>query len=395
MTTLDKALQQFEATEANLAKLENLWEQIEKLLPNEPAFGSPPKYDELCLAFRRIIPSLPAIDGFRVTDMLFDFDEAGQMLLDAAEIGEISAQVSIHKALEEQGRALREYRFKLQAKRRELARGRVNSLIDEIDIVLSELSSDIKGREINSVITGTGWERLKDGIEEIDTLFGSGSRPNRWNDLQRHMHFGMVGDLSDIIKLDWPAVKNSITSHLYGQDDPVPVSVDDLNEIIAASPTGPATTKLNWDTLTDEDFERLIYLLISETSGYENPQWLQKTHAPDRGRDLSVDRVVVDPLAGVRRYRTIIQCKHWLSRSIGQGDVADSRSQMELWQPPRIDNLVIATTGRFTADAISLVEQHNLSDRALNIEMWPDSHIERLLAMRPHLIGQFRLRRGI
>lgn len=395
MTTLDTALQQFEATEANLSKLENLWDQIEQLLPNGPAFGSPPEYEELCLAFRRVLPGLPAIDGFSVTDKLFDFDEAGQMHLDAAEVGEIEFTVSVHNALEEQGRELREYRFKLQAKRRELVRGRLISLIDEIDSVHSELGSVVVVQEISTPVNGLVWEKLRDGIKEIDTLLGAGSRPKKWNDLQRHLQTEMAGDHSDILKLDWPAVKKSITSLMYGQDDPIPVAADDLSEIIAASPTGAVTTKLYWDKLTDEDFERLIYLLISETPGYENPQWLQKTHAPDRGRDLSVVRVETDPLGGIHRYRTIIQCKHWLSRSIGQGDVADARSQMELWQPPRVDTLVIATTGRFTADAISLVEQHNQSDRALNIAMWPDSHLEQLLAKRPHLIGQFRLRRGL
>jgi hypothetical protein len=144
--------------------------------------------------------------------------------------------------------------------------------------------------------------------------------------------------------------------------------------------------------LTDEDFERLIFTLVSETEGYENPQWLQHTNAPDRGRDISVFRIESDPLEGVRRRRVIIQCRNWQSRSVGAGDVSDLRSQMELWQPPRVDDLIIATTGRFTADAIALVEQHNQSDRALHISMWPDSHLERLLAARPHLIAQFRLR---
>jgi hypothetical protein len=65
---------------------------------------------------------------------------------------------------------------------------------------------------------------------------------------------------------------------------------------------------------------------------------------------------------------------------------------MELWQPPRVDGLYIATSGRFTADAISLIERHNQEDRALHISMWPDSHLEMLLAARPHLIAQFRLR---
>jgi hypothetical protein len=112
-----------------------------------------------------------------------------------------------------------------------------------------------------------------------------------------------------------------------------------------------------------------------------------------KGRDLSVTYVESDPLAGVRRYRVIIQCKHWLSKSVSATDISATRDQMELWQPPRVDRLIFATSGRFTADAISLVEKHNQSDRALAICMWPDSHLERLLAGRPHLIGQFMLKR--
>jgi Restriction endonuclease len=166
-----------------------------------------------------------------------------------------------------------------------------------------------------------------------------------------------------------------------------------LGALVAARPQGTVTTKLDWSVLSDEDFERLIFLLIADTPGYENPQWLQHTHAPDRGRDLSVTKVENDPLAGVRRYRIIIQCKHWLSKSVSPADVNAARGQMELWQPPRVDQLVIATTGRFTADAISLVEQHNQADRALHISMWAETHLERLLAARPHLIGDFRLKR--
>jgi hypothetical protein len=81
MTTLAAALQQFEATEANLSKIEKLWVQISELIPRGSAFGSPPEYDELCLAFREILPGLPAIDSTRVEDRLFDYDEIGQMRL--------------------------------------------------------------------------------------------------------------------------------------------------------------------------------------------------------------------------------------------------------------------------------------------------------------------------
>lgn len=393
MMTLDAALRQFEATEANLEKLDKLWEQIEHHLPRGPAFGSPPEYDELCLALRRILPALPAIDGFRVEDRLLDYDTVGQMRLDALELGEFDAQISVENAIIEQGRQLQAYRFRLRAKRRELVRGRILTLIDEVDELLRRLGPAAEGKPPNDSVSGSDWSRLKELIDEIDALLGSSKRPPRWSDLQRHLHFGMVCDLLDIQKFDWPAVKEALRPDLYGQHDPVPVDVADLGDIVAARPQGPVATQLDWSTLSDEDFERLIFLLIADTPGYENPEWLQHTHAPDRGRDLSVIKVDSDALMGVRRNRIIIQCKHWLSKSVSVADVTSVRGQMELWQPPRVDDLVIATTGRFTADAVALVERYNQADHALHITLWPDSHLERLLAARPHLIGQFSLRR--
>ena len=65
---------------------------------------------------------------------------------------------------------------------------------------------------------------------------------------------------------------------------------------------------------------------------------------------------------------------------------------MTLWEPPRVDVLVIATTGRFSSNAVSMIEKHNNADRALRIEMWPESHLERLLAQRPSVIADFGLR---
>lgn len=392
MSTLQQALQQFEATEANIEKLEKLWGKIYAFLPSGPAFGAPPEYDQLCIAFRHILSALPAIAGFRVQDRLYEFDEIGRMHLDALEVGEIEAQVSVNNALEEQGKSLREYRFRLSSKRRELVRERILRLIEEVGEILPSLVHSMKSVGTSEPMTGPSWLRLKEAVEEIASLRGSDAKPYRWNDLLRHLNFGQVGDLRDIHGLDWPEVKNALLSEIYGEDDPVPVDVADLADVVAARPQGSVTSKLNWAALTDEDFERLMFTLISDTPGYENPQWLQHTHAADRGRDLSVTRVDNDVLGGTRRYRIIIQCKHWLSKSVALPDVSNVRSQMELWHPPRVDGLVIATTGRFTADAIDFIERHNQADRALHIGMWPDSHLERLLAPRPHLIGAFRLR---
>lgn len=161
---------------------------------------------------------------------------------------------------------------------------------------------------------------------------------------------------------------------------------------MASHPTGPVTTRLLWERLSDEDFERLVFNLISATEGYENAEWLTHTHAPDRGRDLSVIRVREDALAGTQRDRVIIQCKHWLTKSVGVPDVSVARDQMALWAPPPVDVLVICTSGRFTTDAVQLIEKHNTERERPAIEMWADSRLEQLLAARPHLVAEFKLR---
>src|SRR5260370_13198744 len=378
MTTLHAALQEFEAAEANLEKLERVWEKIAPdISVGGPAFGAPPKYDELCLAFRGILPALPAIGGVRVEDHLYDFDAVGQMRFDAREVGEIEAHVSVENALEKQGKRLREYRFLLNAKRRELVRGRMLTLMDDVDEILRLLLPSLEGAEVNESVPEPNWSRLKDAVQEIATLLGSNPKPPGWGTLMRHLHFGQMADLSDIHRTDWPAVKGGLRVGIYGEHDPVPVGVTDLEDIVAARPQGPVTSKLHWSVLTDEEFERLMFSLIGETPGYDTPHWLQRTKASDRGRDLSVERVDTYPLQGLRRHRIIIQSKHCLSRSVNADDVSDVRSQMELWQPPRVDGLIIATTGRFTADAIALVEQNNQADRALYISMWPVCLLER------------------
>jgi len=392
MATLQEALLLFEAVEANLAKLENLWNKLRAMVPEGVAFGSPPEYDELSLAFEQILNALPAIDGHRLANALCSYDSIAQMRFDAMELGDIEAHVGVERTIEEQGRLLQEYRFKFQAKRRALVRERVLHLVESIDSLLRELVTSGADKAPNEQVTGDNWDRLKEAVAEIDTLAGSARRPTRWSDLHRHLHFGMQQDLTDVHRLDWPAVKADLVRNLYGQHDPLPVAVADLGDVVASKPVGPVPVKLRWSVLSDEDFERLLFVLISETTGYENPEWLQQTHAADRGRDLSVVQVETDALMGVRRYRTIIQCKHWQGRSVGLADVANLHAQMTLWGPPRVENLIIATSGRFTLDSVDFIEKHNQEDHALRILMWPESHLERLLAARPHLIAQFGLR---
>ncbi|MGZ8362226.1 MAG: hypothetical protein ACXW3D_00060 [Caulobacteraceae bacterium] len=73
-------------------------------------------------------------------------------------------------------------------------------------------------------------------------------------------------------------------------------------------------------------------------------------------------------------------------------DIATLKELVRSWEPPRVDVLVIATTGRLTADAVCAVERHNQSDQAMRIEVWNDAHLENILAAKPHLIADFGLR---
>lgn len=65
---------------------------------------------------------------------------------------------------------------------------------------------------------------------------------------------------------------------------------------------------------------------------------------------------------------------------------------MEHWNNPPVDVLVVATSGRFTADAVSWVERHNSKGVRSRVEIWNDAKLEKLLADRPHLILSFGLR---
>jgi hypothetical protein len=392
-SSLDTALRQFEACEANLLKLERLWQQIHSLIPHRVAFGASPEYDQRCREFRAVLEHLPAIDGWNLPDNLLAYSTIAKRRSDVT-WGEADEIAAVEESITAQGRDLAEYRFRFDRKRRELIRGVVVELMDQIEVSLKTLEPKLPSySNTTDVVTAPEVVAVKDAVAQIHTLLGSSvKRPPAWADLSRHLHFGQVHDLMEIIKHDLPKVRAGLLVSVYGENEPVPVSVADLGEIVASRPHGPVITKLQWDRLTPADFERLIFCLISGETDYENPEWLMKTNAPDRGRDLSVYRVKVDSLSGSLRSRVIIQCKHWLDKSVSVPDLAAVKEQVVLWEPPRVNVLVIATSGRFTSDAVQAIEKHNETGNQMRIEMWPESHIERLLAARPGFIAEFGLR---
>lgn len=396
MPNLTDAIRQFDATEANLKRLEDLWVEISGLIPAGMSIdtGSPEaqQHADLCRTFEHIRKAMPKVDGYELTNELVDLDSIFMSRVEARELGEISVAISVERMVYAQGDVLQEYRFRFAAQRRALVRDALSSAIREVDTILATLGErDLEDR--SSPVSGAEWDRLKELVAQVDVLRGSAiPTPKRWGDLHRHLHSGLNGDLYDIIEHDWPAAKPMLEEAMYGPYDPVPVETADLSTLVKAAPTGPVVTALKWEAIDDEAFERLIYNIVADAEGYSNPQWLTYTKAPDRGRDISVQKTVDDALSGKRVHRVIIQCKHWRTKGIGVAEVTTLVNQMKSWEPPKVDELVIATSGRFSADAVDWIERHNNSREVPLITMWPDSHLESLLSARPHLIGQFQLR---
>jgi hypothetical protein len=171
---------------------------------------------------------------------------------------------------------LREYRFRFDKKRRALIQDALSGLIHLIDsdirTIKTNLSPDI---EENAKMKSPSWEMLQYHVSQIATLLGSSlKKPLKWDYLLRHLHFGMVSDFHDIEKMDWPSIKIELRESLYGVNDPIHVQVKDLSDLVSSRPQGPVATRLHWDRLSPDEFERLIFALISSEQGYENPECL-------------------------------------------------------------------------------------------------------------------------
>jgi hypothetical protein len=402
---LEQALRQFDRAGLTLSRLEAVDAELVGLIPDgiEFAGGSPAgrRHAELCRQFEDLAAALPAIDGFRITARPLAIDEIAQLRMDAQEVGEIEALTHAEEAIRDPSAEIDEYRFRFMRTRRDLVRRRLRELVQEVDASLTPLeppppfegqSHETWTAQLDEWAHGFDWTALSGRTGEIRRLLDGGSfSAARWSDLARHLNFAQSIDLRDILAMDWPSVREDIDHQLYREDEPVPVDVDDLATLAATNPSGSVTTALNWQQLDDEGFERLVFNLFSEADGYENAQWLTRTRAPDRGRDVSVERVTGDTLSGTQRVRVMVQCRHRPADSVSPTDAQEARTKAELWTNPPFDAIVIATTGRFTTDAVDWIESNNVNNR-VRIEMWPESHLEMLLADRPELVQHFGLR---
>jgi hypothetical protein len=391
---LATALAQFDAVEANLRRLERVWEGMRELIPSAISFSEggteARRYAELGRAFDDLVGGLPPIGASMISTRPMGLNEIAQNRLDAQEIGETEAMVSVEEAIDEPRREIDEYRFRLNRARRELVRDHMRARAVEIDALLASLTARLPSD--HQPVSCEDWDALQSAVGEVERLAGGQvPRTGRWQELRRHLAFGQGIDLHDIASHDWPSVWMEIEANLYSELEPVPVEVENLELLVLSRPTGRVTTKLRWEAISPEEFERLLYNIVSDASDYSNQQWLMATNAPDRGRDISADRLTTDALSGSKTQHVIIEAKHWLTRPVGAAEVSASLARLPLWDRPA-HVLVIATSGRFSADGVALTEKHNNAGNRPIIELWPENHLERLLAERPYLVVGFGLR---
>jgi Restriction endonuclease len=389
---LAAALTTFERVEVNLSRLEAIWRELSAMIPPGTIWAADgARYDELARSFEDLAQGLPAIAGYRVTARPLTPDETILSRVDALDVGEASVHVDVERAIYAPGDEIAEYKHRLRRERRQLVRRRADELVVRIESLLPRLAAR-HPRSGESVAHDPEWQAVEAAWREILRLIGDRSLSGtRAGDLSRHIRFALAGDLHDIVDHDWPSVRPAIERSLYEETEPLPVDVEDLAAVVASRPAGEVPTRLDFSRLDDEDFERLIFTLLTTTPGYENASWLMETRAPDRGRDLAVEQVSTDPLIGTRRLRIIVQCKNW-KRSLSPKECQAAIAPIPLWEPPKVDLLVLATTGRFSEQGVQWIEQHNHVGRDPRIAMWPNSHLELLLAGRGDLVEEFHLR---
>ena len=375
---------------ANLARLDGIWERAKPLLPSSPSRGSSQEYDDLRRSWSSLCRGLLPIDGFTVSDELPDADAAGQAFIEYWEIGEPAFELM--NELEQPGRDLDEYRFRLAQARRKAVRERLDDLTMSIDMSIKAVVEGI-ARSSQETLANERTAEVVEAMSEVERLLGDTlERSGRWGDMHRHMRFSEGHDWHDILEFDWPSVKADIESTALAEADPIPVPDIDLGIAASSRPEGGVSTALNWSALGDDDFERLLFDLLRGLDGYQNVDWLMKTRASDRGRDLGLERVTSDGAGSIRTERVIVQAKHWQSRSIAPADISANLATVSLWEPPVIRALIIATSGRFSADGVAFAENHNNAGKMPFIELWPDSRLETILAQRPDLVAAHHLR---
>lgn len=390
---LNSLLDALDRTSANLTKLEVVWTRASPYFPSGPSAGSPPEYDELCLVWDDLVEALPPIDGFRISLPLPNISVMGQSFIDASDIG-VPWNI-VYDEIAAPGKQLAEYRHRLSRARRQAVRKRLSHLSGEVERLLGEIVRDIDDAEPAREVTYSSaqTEAVREGISEIERLLGDAVvRRGRWTDLRRHLSFSQPHDWGDIHSFDWPSIREDVLSATFSETEPLPVeNIGDLGIATQGDLSGAVNFRLNWEQLDSGGFERMLYELLRVIPGHSNVQQLTKENAPDRGRDLSLDRAIPTPTGETIHERVLVQAKHWRSKSVSRTEISEAVSGAESWTPP-FNVVIIATSGHFTNDAVTWVEARTAQNKQPYVVLWAEPDLERLLSQYPEVAASYNLR---
>jgi len=386
--SLDQALEQFDRTEANVAKLEDF---LEIYCAAAVGFGpDTPEIDQVRRDWTSFVKALPLIEGFRPVTELPALDSPEQDGLDALEVGMIEVTNLTEDSVTQPERDLADYRHRLRSNRRKLTRKALDETLRAVDSVLQATHHTNEGSIFDDP-ESNGWLQLTSNWDQIHRLMGS-DRPSgeRWSDMGRHIYFAEPHDLLDIVDKDWPTVRQSILDHAF-EGEPIPVEAVELSDLVEEAPSGPVSTSVNWSVLDADGFERVVLGILQSSDGYENCKRPMNVYASDKGRDLSADRVVVDTLSGTKRIPVMIQCKHYQTKPVGLPECTQAVEQAKLWTDAGFRVVVIATSGNLAQQALEWIEKRHVDGDVPAVEVWSQTDLERLLASRPAIRTSFGL----
>ncbi len=283
MSQFDEDLRQLEATKANLAELEKVWNSLQENIPNGIPFRANPDYENACRSYKQLLIGLPLIDGWKPIALPCDLDEIAQSCLDTLEVRELAIPIQVSRRIEKPGEELREYRFRFNQKRQQIIQNKVLQTFGVIDKLLDQLREsfpiDEENLEYAKRIEDPNWQILSNKVKQIDKLLGIGSSvpyPPRWHDLNRHLNYRNTQDLRDIINSDWSSVKEGLTASLYAMNKPIPVEVNDLAELELSQKAGINPLSKLIDSFTKGDIAPEInentllqFLEISQKAGVD------------------------------------------------------------------------------------------------------------------------------
>ncbi len=336
---IEEKIKIFDLIEVNLTKSDYIWEKISKYLNGK---SDSEDYEILVQKFYNVIQTLPKIENWMPSPEIHELSEVTKLLIENDEIGDWEFTIDMNKKLFQPEQEIRQYKYLVRKKRHEIIREYIKQYLIEIEKEIERILIDYKDAKNNSTIKDDDIVTIVRNSNHIEFLIGKAKYPKRWSDFKRHIHFHLKQDFEDIKKNDLPDIWGSLNEIIYHKEEPLHIGIESLDDIEGEEiPSKLVIKSLKWNNLNDDSFERIIYNLISSTSNYENPKWLTKTRAADKGRDLSVDKIVHDDLVDTQRFKVIIQCKHWLSKSLNVEDIIVSKEKIKNLEPPKIEIFIL------------------------------------------------------